>query len=299
MPSRKHLHRTSLISSLILSLATPLLLAGPLAAEPVLRLSNGSTPVARLQIGDDLVVGLKGAAPFTSYTFTLRDSSGFEIATATTTTDAAGATEPTWLWERSGVAPCRTCRIVDPATYRFASLADAEAALHGHFLKVDARSTENGLLLVEASLEARRVPIERARFSDADGCERLAFEAGETVYLTLHHPDLSRPERRFFLLPGSFEAKLGATLTDVRGSAQTLYLDPTSSGPITLPLSIPADLPIGNYQGVLKAASGGASDDPIGSQILDLFDLLFANPGPPSTDGGLGLTVDILCPPPG
>ena len=281
------------------ALAGLLLLGGSAEARPgaVIALTNGNLPISQLLIGDDLFVTLSEAAPATTYEVQLLAPDGLQIAAEQVTTDAAGVSPPLLLWSRTGVIGCQLCLAADPSIYLFETHGDAAQVLAGQTLTIDVLGP-NRNSVASAALTVNGLARELVYFSNAAGCPRQGFNAGEQVYLTFLHPDRSQPKRRIFLPQSAGSWPVGQPVADVRGGFQLVTLPPAGLGAankVVVPLAGGASLPGGVYDGVTRRQ---AIDYPVRLEE----DTLLANRYVCSRDirGGIMIVLDDCtnCPPP-
>ena len=199
-----------------------------------IELSNGTLPIVRLLVGEDLWVGLRAALPGETYELRVVSPDGFWLAAEQTTTDAAGTAAPRLMWLRTGVVGCDFCLTADPSLYQYETFPEAELALDGMPLSIEVW-TLGGQLVASASLPIEALPREIVYTSNHAGCPRQVFNAGEPIYLTFLHVDRSSGTRRI-LLPFAQPAwPVGRSLIDARGGRQLVTLPPTGDK-VTLPL---------------------------------------------------------------
>ena len=217
--------------------AVALLLLGVAAqvqAQPVPLLGNGSLPASQLIVGDDLWVGLKGGDAGALYDFRLSGADGALISGAYATADAAGTVASTLVWKRSGVVGCDCGAGADPDDFRFQTYEQAEAALSGKTLVLQVLSA-SGVQLARVAVPAVAMRRELSYFSDAAGCPRQIFKAGEAIHLSFLHPDRSRGDRQVFIAQSRLWP-IGEPIRDLRGAGQKMIL-PAAGERVTLPLS--------------------------------------------------------------
>jgi hypothetical protein len=258
--------------------------AGAAGASPAIEIGNGKQPVAALYIGDDLSAGLEDVVPDEIYRLRLRDSDGTPIAEFTATSDAAGRIEPRVFWPRTGVWGCDLGVSVNNAFYQYQQFADAEDALAGQTLVLEA-FREDDTLAASRNVPILSSPQEIAYFSDAAGCLRHHFRDDEHVYVSLRHPSRNALTRRLFLTPaGSLPS--GASFTDVRGLATPpLWTLPATGNPVTVKVWDAGLTSLGSYCGIIRWTSGTE----LRVLASDLVDYHLATP---PDAGGIVISVD-------
>jgi hypothetical protein len=238
----------------LLAAAVLALCAGGAAASPAIGIGNGKEPVAALFIGDDLSAGLDDVVPDEIYRLRLRDADGIVIAQFSATADATGRVAPRVLWPKTGVRGCDLGVSVNNALYQYQYFADAEDALAGQTLVLEA-FREDDTLAASRNVSILATPLEIAYFSNSAGCLRRHFRGDEHVYISLRHPNRSAASRRIFLAPAG-PLPIGTSFTDARGlTTSQIWTLPSSGTQVTVKVWDAGLTPLGSFGGVIRWTS--------------------------------------------
>lgn len=266
------------------------------AQDPVLVLGDGADVIDRLVVGEDLWVDLRGGLPEATYEIRLTSSSGEPFASLPAVPAGTG-TQPDpgrgyLLWARSGVSDC-DCGGEIPKSLRFLDFAEAEAALGGMELRVEAFDHQ-GIVVASAPLLAILPQPGRSYFSDAIGCPRAAYAQGEQIWVSLLKPSfLGAPARTLVLTVNP-----GDPSGDVRGTAQELFL-PAPWGRATLEVEMAGLVGAGPFYGFLSyAGSGGTAVTQTVEAGPGAWWGVTANKGNGLPNGGIVITLDGCMPSP-
>ncbi|NJL29282.1 MAG: hypothetical protein HC897_16060 [Thermoanaerobaculia bacterium] len=171
-------------------------------------------PIASHAIGDDLWVGLQGAAPGRVYSLELRDESGWVVASVQVDTDRFGSVLPTLLWSHSGVVGCDPGANPDPSSYRFDDFDQAEAFLGGRVFSLFALdSTRSDVAKMSLPLDVRTTPM--IYVGDASGCPRWTFAIGDDVHALVKTSPQAQ-SARIWIVPLQADWMVGDPLVDLR-----------------------------------------------------------------------------------
>lgn len=268
------------------------------AQHPVLVLGDGAEVMDRLVVGEDLWVDLQGGLPDATYEIRLTSSSGEPIASLPSVPTAAGTgTQPApgrgnLLWARSGVRDC-DCGSEIPKSFRFLDFAEAEAALGGMELRVEALDAQ-GIVVASVPLQAILPQPGRSYFSDAIGCPRAAYAPGEQIWVSLVSPFFLGAPARTLVLSVNFDDPSD----DVRGSAQELLL-PAQGGRAILEVEMAGLVGAGPFYGFLSyAGSGGTAVSQTVEAGPGPLWRVTANKGNGLPNGGIVITLDGCMPSP-
>lgn len=250
-------------------------------ADPLIHLSNGRLPIAKLLVGDHLAAGLTGGDPDADYVFELRDSDGFLVASAGARTNAAGGVADVLIWPTSGVVGCDLGADPDASVYRYESFADAEEALDGLTLMLTV--LEDGVAVAWEPVPIVYVERELVYFSDAAGCLRHTYPNDEDIHVSIRHPNRAMPDRAIFLMarpPGSGQLKVGQSIVDVRFAKPPQRFDFSDLGGDTVTVEVWSleNTVAGVYGGLIRPWS----IDDVGTLVLStdmVFDPINGNSG--------------------
>lgn len=228
-----HLH---VPASPSLTLAVALALAAAFTAPAGARLISleDVAEEVRLPVGRDLVVSWAGAEPKEWYRLEIADEAQAVVAQAWVEADDDGVVAPFRLWAATGVVGCDAGVDPDPASYRFARLEEAAAALAGRVFSLGLEDAETGTEVQAWRLELVETKDDVFYFSDGSGCPRFSFDPGETVFVSGY---LETPTPLWlFLIRTSDPLEKGDPLVDVRDEPQRIvplrsaFIEPVATG---------------------------------------------------------------------
>lgn len=191
------------------------LAALPACAAPKLTAFGALGGIHKLRLGDDLRVGIHGAAPGTVYQLRLVDGTNQLIASKTLTTDTSGAVAPTLLWQHTGVVGCDPGAQPNPSAWLFERFEDAEERSGETLALVLTKATSGG------TAARLRLPVfadpatPRFYLSDGAACPRFEHEEGAARWVSgVHLEPFAGQERRLWILDADLGA--GQPLRDLR-----------------------------------------------------------------------------------